>query len=45
LTELLPTRQARKSIQGTVQVPWVAVGAGLTGLACSRRLAELHPNN
>jgi glycine/D-amino acid oxidase-like deaminating enzyme len=24
-------------------VPWVVVGAGLTGLACARRLATLHP--
>jgi len=26
-------------------VPWVVVGAGLTGLACAQRLAELHPND
>jgi glycine/D-amino acid oxidase-like deaminating enzyme len=43
-SELLPARQACRSIKGTVRVPWVVVGAGLTGLACSRRLAELHPN-
>ncbi|MFT5038067.1 MAG: glycine/D-amino acid oxidase-like deaminating enzyme [Flavobacteriaceae bacterium] len=26
-------------------MPWVVVGAGLTGLACAQRLAELHPND
>ncbi|MES9903649.1 MAG: FAD-binding oxidoreductase, partial [Sedimenticola sp.] len=26
-----------------VAVPWAVVGAGFTGLACARRLAELHP--
>jgi glycine/D-amino acid oxidase-like deaminating enzyme len=26
-------------------VPWVVVGAGLTGLASAQRLAELHPND
>ncbi|HIG67167.1 MAG TPA: FAD-binding oxidoreductase [Porticoccaceae bacterium] len=44
-SELLPPRQACNSMQGTLRVPWVVVGAGLTGLACARRLAELHPND
>ncbi len=41
--ELLPERQARQPIIGTHRVPWVVVGAGFTGLACARRLGELHP--
>ena len=44
-SELLPTRQQRQSIQGRVRARWVVIGAGLTGLACSRRLAELHPDD
>ena len=44
-SELLPPRLAVDSIQGAHRVPWVIVGAGLTGLACARRLAELYPNN
>ncbi len=42
--ELLPVRKKSESIHGTHRVPWVVVGAGLTGLACARRLAELHPD-
>jgi len=42
--ELLPERQARAPLQGVDRAPWVVVGAGLTGLACARRLAELHPD-
>ncbi|MCH7880340.1 MAG: FAD-dependent oxidoreductase [Proteobacteria bacterium] len=42
--ELLPERQARQSLSGTHRVPWVVVGAGFTGLACARRLGELHPD-
>jgi glycine/D-amino acid oxidase-like deaminating enzyme len=42
--ELLPERQARQPLSGTHRVPWVVVGAGVTGLACARRLAELHPD-
>ena len=44
-SELLPPRQACNAMQGILRVPWVVVGAGLTGLACARRLAELHPND
>ena len=44
-SELLPPRLAVDSIQGAHRVPWVIVGAGLTGLACARRLAELHPKD
>jgi glycine/D-amino acid oxidase-like deaminating enzyme len=42
--ELLPERRARQALSGSHRVPWVVVGAGLTGLACARRLGELHPD-
>ncbi len=42
--ELLPGRQAHSPLSGAHRVPWVVVGAGLTGLACARRLGELHPD-
>jgi glycine/D-amino acid oxidase-like deaminating enzyme len=42
--ELLPGRKSRPPLSGTHRVPWVVVGAGLTGLACARRLGELHPD-
>ena len=42
--ELLPERQASPPLQGEHRYAWVIVGAGLTGLACARRLAELHPH-
>ncbi|MCP4877416.1 MAG: FAD-binding oxidoreductase [Gammaproteobacteria bacterium] len=42
--ELLPERPTSQALQGTHRVPWVVVGAGITGLACARRLAELHPD-
>ena len=41
--ELLPSREARPKLDGSHRVPWAVIGAGLTGLACARRLAELHP--
>ena len=43
--ELLPRRVPRAPLQGRRRVPWAVVGAGLTGLACARRLAELHPED
>ncbi len=43
-SELLPERQGRPSLSGAHRVPWVVVGAGFTGLACARRLGELHRN-
>ena len=43
-SELLPDRVASRSIQKNQRLPWVVVGAGFTGLACTRRLAELHPD-
>jgi glycine/D-amino acid oxidase-like deaminating enzyme len=41
--ELLPERRASAPLSGSRRVPWVVIGAGLTGLACARRLAQLHP--
>lgn len=41
--ELLPERQATPALKCDQRVSWTVVGAGLTGLACARRLAELHP--
>lgn len=41
--ELLPRRDPRPAFHGSARVPWAVVGAGVTGLACARRLAELHP--
>lgn len=41
--ELLPGRQVTQPLHGVHRLPWVVVGAGLTGLAGARRLAELHP--
>jgi glycine/D-amino acid oxidase-like deaminating enzyme len=42
--ELLPARPARPALTGKHRVPWTVVGAGVTGLACARRLGELHPD-
>ncbi|MDG2420906.1 MAG: FAD-binding oxidoreductase [Gammaproteobacteria bacterium] len=44
-SELLSERSSASNFRGSVRVPWVIVGAGFTGLACARRLAELHPND
>ncbi len=40
--EMLPTRSAHQPLSGNYRAEWVVVGAGVTGLACARRLAELH---
>lgn len=42
-SELLPRREATPPLNGDHRAKWVVVGAGLTGLAAARRLAELHP--
>ena len=42
--ELLPDRKNPAQLSGKGRVPWAIIGAGLTGLACARHLAELHPN-
>ncbi len=43
--ELLPSRPPRPPLAGAHRVPWVVIGAGVTGLACARRLAERHPDD
>ncbi len=43
--ELLPAREPCAALATDRRVPWTVVGAGLTGLACARRLAELHPGD
>ena len=42
--ELLPERRASQPLRGACRVAWAVIGAGVTGLACARRLAELHPD-
>ena len=42
--ELLPERQASQPLEGDHRVAWTVIGAGVTGLASARRLAELHPD-
>ena len=43
-SELLPLRKPAAALQGEHRVAWTVVGAGLTGLACARRLAALKPD-
>ena len=43
--EFLPDRTPNPSCKGQLRSRWAIVGAGLTGLACARRLAELHPDD
>jgi glycine/D-amino acid oxidase-like deaminating enzyme len=42
---LLPDYQAKPSLRKNTSAPWTVIGAGFTGLACARRLAELHPQD
>jgi len=42
--ELLPPRQPCDALGTGKRVAWTVIGAGLTGLACARRLATLHPD-
>lgn len=42
--ELLPERAKPVRLSGHHRARWVIVGAGVTGLSCARRLAELHPD-
>lgn len=42
--ELLPERRGTPPLRGRHRAAWAVVGAGVTGLACARRLAALHPN-
>lgn len=32
-------------LQNDIRADWTVIGAGFTGLACARRLAELHPDD
>jgi glycine/D-amino acid oxidase-like deaminating enzyme len=41
---LLPSREARSPATGQLDVQYVVVGAGFTGMAAARRLSELNPN-
>lgn len=43
--EFLPERTSNPSCKGQLRSRWAVVGAGFTGLACARRLAELHPDD
>jgi glycine/D-amino acid oxidase-like deaminating enzyme len=43
-SELLPIREGKPSLAGEHRVPWVVIGAGITGLSAARRLAALHPD-
>lgn len=42
--ELLAPRIAKPQLKGNHRAAFTVVGAGVTGLACARRLAELHPD-
>lgn len=42
--ELLPERRASPPLSGDHRAAWAVIGAGVTGLASARRLAELHPD-
>jgi len=42
--ELLPERRGAAPLRGSRRAAWAVVGAGVTGLACARRLAALHPD-
>jgi glycine/D-amino acid oxidase-like deaminating enzyme len=41
--EFLPPRKQKPSLTGDFRVPWVVVGAGVTGLSAARRLAKQNP--
>jgi len=43
-SELLGPRQPSAALAVGQRVAWTVIGAGLTGLACARRLATLHPD-
>ncbi|QEL27361.1 FAD-binding oxidoreductase (plasmid) [Bosea sp. F3-2] len=42
---MLPPRQPNGAAQGRLAVRYAVIGAGVTGLAAARRLAELAPNS
>ncbi len=43
--EFLPERLPSPTLSGTHRVSFIVIGAGVTGLACARRLADLHPDD
>lgn len=43
-SRILPRREPRPPLAGQVRADWVVVGAGFTGLAAARRLAENRPD-
>jgi glycine/D-amino acid oxidase-like deaminating enzyme len=42
--ELLPEPRPSRPLRGAHRAAWAVIGAGVTGLACARRLAELDPD-
>jgi glycine/D-amino acid oxidase-like deaminating enzyme len=42
---ILPERTPKPALEGDVRADWVVVGAGFSGLAAARRLAENRPND
>lgn len=42
--ELLPERKTAPCLSGSHKAHWAVIGAGLTGLAAARRLAQLNPD-
>ncbi len=43
--EVLPERRPVVSLNGDIQTDWVVLGAGYTGVAAARRIAQLCPND
>ncbi|WP_085908810.1 NAD(P)/FAD-dependent oxidoreductase [Kiloniella majae] len=43
--ELLAKREATSPLSGDHRVPWVVIGAGVTGLSAAKRLAQYNPND
>jgi NADPH-dependent 2,4-dienoyl-CoA reductase/sulfur reductase-like enzyme len=44
-SRILPPRTPEAPLQGDLRADWVVVGAGLAGLAATRRLAENRPED
>lgn len=42
---VLPQRSPPKLLMEEIQADWTVVGGGFSGLACARRLSELHPDD
>ncbi len=43
-SELLSARTKNSALTGKHRVPWLVIGAGITGLCAARELATLHPD-